>query len=358
MSTSERDIVRSGSISTSWILYDFGKREGAADEARELLVAAQANQASVLQSLFATVAKDYYTAQAAQGSFLASQNVENSARQSVDVAEGRVQRGIAPISDQYQAQTAYAEAVFARTKAQGDLDVALGTLCSDIAVDPDTALVLSEVGTTLAPDDQFHESLRDLIEAARRDNPDVQYAEAQYRASRARVTETQADGSPSISLVNKYTRDNQPASIGLGLPTYPATGHDYYFGVQLSIPLFEGFGRHYQVAQAEAQSELQLDAVHGARQTVALGVWSSYHLMNAVAENLSNSETFADIARRSLDAARSRYLSGVGNMLELLNAQAAVANAEKQRIQCISEWKKARLQLAAALGRIGMWSIR
>jgi outer membrane protein len=48
---------------------------------------------------------------------------------------------------------------------------------------------------------------------------------------------------------------------------------------------------------------------------------------------------------------------GVGNILELLNAQSSLAAAKRERIQSLTDWRSARLQLAAKLGRLGMSSI-
>ena len=55
---------------------------------------------------------------------------------------------------------------------------------------------------------------------------------------------------------------------------------------------------------------------------------------------------------------QGRYKGGVGNILELLNAQSALANAEQQQIQAQSNWRIARLQLVASLGRLGVWAIK
>ena len=64
-----------------------------------------------------------------------------------------------------------------------------------------------------------------------------------------------------------------------------------------------------------------------------------------------------EVARKSYDAAQRRYEVGVGNMLELLNAQSSLATAKQQRIQSLTDWRSARLQLAAKLGRLDMSSV-
>jgi outer membrane protein len=146
--------------------------------------------------------------------------------------------------------------------------------------------------------------------------------------------------------------------MGLGLPTYPATGHEAYIGVQVSIPLFEGFGRHYQTDQAKAQAERQQDAVDEARRRVALDVWTSYQLLTGATRNARNSAKLLDTAEQAWKAARHRYDAGVGNILELMNTLAALANAKQRRIEALADWDNARIDLASKLGRLDVTDLR
>ena len=352
-----KSLVQTESISASWVLYDFGGRKAALQNATSLLAAAQANQQAVLETAFANIAKDYYAAQAAQGAFAAAQEIEKTANDSFQVATARVDKGVAPISDQLEAQTSYAEAVVNRTKAQGDWQTALGTLASDMDLDPSVPVTLPDVGDGVAPDSEYDNSISELIRQAKRSHPSVVAAEAQVEAAEAKVKQTRAEGMPSLSFVAKYSQNNQPTSLQIGYPQFPANGHEWYLGLQLTIPFFEGFGRTYQIRQAEAQTELQRDTLDEVRQQVGLDVWTSYQALQTSTQNLGNSATLLDIAQRSYTAAQHRYQVGVGNILELLNAQSSLAGAKRKRIQALTDWRSARLQWAAKLGRLGMWSI-
>jgi len=354
LSSAERATIHSESVSANWVLWDFGGRRAALDNANELLSAARANENATLQTAFATVVKDYYAAQAAQGNLTAAEETETVSHDSFAAASARVDKGIAPISDALQAQTSYAQAVFAQGKAEGDLKAAVGTLAADMDLSPSADLTLLEVNDGVMPDASFSESINDLIDDAKLTHPSVLAAQAQLEAAISKVKQTSAQGLPSLSFIAKYSGNNQPASLGIGIPEFPARGHDWYVGVQLNIPLFEGFTRTYQVRQAEAQSEVQRDTVDEVVQQVALDVWTSYQTLQTGTRNLNNTATLLDIATRSFDAAHHRYVSGVGNILELLNAQSALADAKKQRVQALTDWRNDRLQLAGKLGRLDM----
>jgi outer membrane protein len=109
----------------------------------------------------------------------------------------------------------------------------------------------------------------------------------------------------------------------------------------------------YQVRQTEAQLEHQQDELDDARQQVGLEVWNSYQAVQTSTSTVKDSATLLDIARRSFVAAQHRYQAGVGNILELLNAQTALANAQQQRVQALADWRAARLRLAGSLGQLG-----
>ncbi|SIO72647.1 outer membrane protein [Burkholderia sp. GAS332] len=353
LSSSTLATVRSESVSLNWTLYDFGARGAALRNASALLAAAQSTQTATLQSLFVLVAKDYYAAQAAAGALAAATDVERMANDSAKAALARVDRGIAPISDALQSQTAYAQAVLNRIKAQGTWRASEGTLASDLDLSPDMPLELPTVTDGVQPDAAFAQSVGELIDEARHAHPAVMAAQAQVDAAAAKVDQTRAEGLPNLSLVSKYSRNNQPATLGLGIPEFPATGREWYVGVQLTIPFFEGFSRTYQVRQTQAQLEKQQDALDDARQQVGLEVWNSYQAVQTSTDTVKDSEALMDIANRSFTAARHRYQAGVGNILELLNAQTALANAQQQRVQALADWRAARLRLAGSLGRLG-----
>lgn len=345
--------VRNAGVSLNWMLYDFGGREAGLRNANALQEAARATQDATLQEFFASTAKDYYVAQAAIGELKAATDVETMTRQGMVAAQARSDRGVAPITDALQAQTQHEQAVFSLTKAESDAQTALGTLAADMNLEPSEPLEVPPVTEGARTDHTFTEPVAQMIREVEDTHPSVRAARAQYEAAVAKVSQTRAQGLPSISLVAKYSQNNQPQSLGLGLATYPATGHEAYVGVQVSIPLFEGFGRHYQIDQARAQAERQSDAVDEARQKVALDVWSSYQTLTGATQNAQNSANLLDIAQRSYDAARHRYDAGVGSILELMNTQAALANAKQRRVQALADWDNAKVDLAAKLGTLG-----
>jgi outer membrane protein TolC len=57
------------------------------------------------------------------------------------------------------------------------------------------------------------------------------------------------------------------------------------------------------------------------------------------------------LAERELEMSRDRFRAGVADNLEVINAQASLANARAGQVQALAVYNAARLNLAAALGR-------
>jgi outer membrane protein len=353
LSSNYSTMVHSGSLTLGWVLYDFGGRRAALADAKALLIAAQANEDAVLQQVFADTAKGYYAAQSAREQLRADDAVVTDAQNSLSAAQERVKHGAAPITEVYQAQTAYTQARVTQTRDRGQALAAQGNLANAIALSPDTPLTLDALNESVTPDASFTRTVAELMAQAEHTHPAMLAAEKELQAAQAGVTQAKAQGRPTIKLVGQYSQNNEPVQLGLGQPHYPATGHDGYIGVQVNVPIFSGFATTYQVRQAQAQVDQQAVALDKARQQVALQVWTSYQTLQTDTQNLVTSSQLQDVATQAWESAQRRYRSGVGTILELLSTQSALAQARQQRVEAVTEWRYDRLALASALGQLG-----
>lgn len=353
-SQDQRSTSRYGMLNLSWVLFDFGKRGATLDRARALLRAANAAHDDALQSVFYDAAQAFYALRDAQAALAAAQAVEHAAQESLAEASARHDGGAGTLGDALQAQTTYRKALLDRVSAEGDLQNAIGTLATTLGADADTPLRIADAEPS--PDrDDFTRGVADLIAEAKRHHPKLIAAREKLEAARDEVRAVRAQSLPTISLTGSVARNNpsyqQQASF-LQLQS----SHSNSIGIQVSIPLFEGFASGYRVAQAKAQADAQEADVRNTELKVSLDVWKSYQSLQTDTTNLDNSRHLLDTALHSLDIARGRYKAGVGTFTELLNAQSALADARRQRVLAVSKWRIARLKLAESLGRLGLWN--
>lgn len=345
---------QSAGLELSWVLFDFGRRSAALRSSQQLLLAANASQDATLQNTFTLAAQAYYNALAAQRSLVASRQVAVLAAQNLEAADAKFKAGAAALSDRLQAQTAFSQASLKQVQDEGLLRNALGAIALRMGLAPDTPLRLASE-LDVKPDTAFVQSIDELLAQARREHPAVLAAEARVRAAQASVDESRAAGRPSLALTANLTRGYNDQAQAFGGDTRTS---DRSVGLQLRIPLFEGFGRNYQTRGAIARQQASEAELANIEQRVSLDTWDNYQSLSLETQSLTRTTELVEQARQSLDVVQGRYRSGIGSMIELLNALTAYASAEEQHTRALGNWQTSRLKLAASLGRLGFWTLQ
>ncbi|HCZ15081.1 MAG TPA: TolC family protein [Candidatus Accumulibacter sp.] len=330
---------RSAALTLSWLLVDFGARSANLEVARQLLSAASATLDSTVQSVFLGALQSYYNTQAARAAVTAAGESEKASRESLSAAEVRYRVGTGTPADRLQAQTAWSQATLTRIRAEGVLRNAYGRLAKVMGLDANQALRLDEIPAAV-PDASFDRDVAELIAEARRQRPEMKAAEAELLAAQAGVDYARASGLPTISL----SAGPQWQDLG-GLST---NGNSV--GLTLSLPLFSGFNTTYNVRAAQARSDVQAARLDSTSQQVALDVWEAYQSLTTATQTIRTTADLLASAEQSERVALGRYKAGVGNILDVLNAQSALAAARLQRIQATLDWQVSRAALARAVG--------
>jgi len=332
---------RSYGLTLSYLLYDFGTRAAGVENARQLLAAANATQDSTVQAVFLQAVQSFYQTQATQAALDAALESERAAKESFAAAEARYAAGSATPADKLQAQTAYSQATLNQITASGNLNNAKGALANMLGLDANQNIVLAAADITTVPA-SFDRDIAALIEEARLRRPDLQAAAAQVKAAQANVDAARASGMPSLSLT---ASTNQTSAAGV-------TSHGSSVGLNLSVPLFSGFAPTYRIRAAEAQVEAQTAQLERLRLQVALDVWTAYQNLITATQSLRTTADLLNSAQQSERVALGRYKAGVGSILDVLNAQSALASARQQRIQSTFNWNVNRATLAQAMGSL------
>lgn len=327
-------------LTLSWLLWDFGGRSATVESARQLLAAASETQNSTLQSVFLAAVQAFYQVHANTAALAAARESERAAGESLRAAEARYRVGTGTPADRLQAQTAYSQATLARISAEGALQTAYGALANVIGRDAQRSPALAPV-LDPAPDARFEQDVGALIEEARRHRPDLRASEAQLASAEADIAAARATGLPSVSLV--AAANNADTSTG------PAT-RDGSLGLRVDIPVFSGFATHYRIRSAEEQRAIRAAQLEKTRLQVSLDVWNAYQNLVTATQSVKSAADLLASAEQSARVARGRYEAGVGSLIELLNAQSALAGARQQDVQAKYSWRTGRATLAQAVG--------
>ncbi len=352
--TNGRDTVASNSynqqsagLSLSYLLYNFGGRSAAIDNAAQVLIAANAAQDAAIQSVFLAAVQDYYQIFSAQAVVQADLEAEKAALESLKAATVRYEVGTGTPADKLQARTAYSQAVLNRIRAEGDAKNAQGVLADVMGLDADMAVRIAPPAVQ-TPDEHFTRDVSRLIDEARKNRPDLAAAEAQIKAAQANVTSARATGRPSLSL---------SADINYNDTSVSDPFRSSALGVTLSVPLFTGYNTTYRVRAAQEQVAVRTAQRDTIRQQIALDVWKAYQGLLTETQSLKSSADLVNSAAESERVAMGRYKAGAGNILDVLTAQSALASARQQNVQALYGWYIAKAALAQAMGQLDFAAI-
>ncbi|WP_425254687.1 TolC family protein [Janthinobacterium sp. NFX145] len=339
-----------GSLNLSWRLFDFGGRAAGQRSAQALLDAALANRDAVLQKTLAATVSAYFEAQTARANVRMRQDYAALVNETVLATQRRAQRGLGSHSDTLQATSALAKAALGASRADGEFQKARAVLVYILGLPAEAGVVLDDDAD--APVAGLSEDLHTWLALAQARHPAIVAARAQLAAARERVAVTESEGRPSIDLTANIYQNGRP-NQGLSA----ASTRETLVGIGLNIPLFDGFARHYKVRGALAQAgQREAEAEEVQQQTLMELVKTHAEASTALA-NLAASQTWLDAARDAQASVQRKFGLGAADILEMLNTQSALLEAQQERIRCQAEWRSARLRLLASAGVLGREAI-
>jgi outer membrane protein len=336
-------LSQTASLSASYLLYDFGGRSATLENAKQLLIAVNATRDATLQSNFLGAVQAYYALLSARASVQSFQADELKAQESLAAAQARYQAGVATPVDRLQAQTTLSQARLNRIRSEGDASNAQGTLANIMGFDASQQYTLQAVAEE-TPDPVIEQDIGKLIADARQKRPDLAAADSQIKAAEAQLQATQATGRPTITV---------GAMAGVSNPDIQSSS----LGITLSVPLFSGFKTTYQARAAEAQIEGRVAERDRLANQIALDVWKAYQGLLTNSQALRSADDLVLAATQSEKMILGRYKAGVGNILDTLSAQSALANARQQRVAALYNFLISRFALAQAIGQLDLTQI-
>lgn len=335
------------SITLSYLLYDFGKRDATYESARRLLDVALFSENNTIQSVFLLAVQAYYTLFGSNASLEASREAERSALASLNAAKTRYSVGTATPADTLQAQTAYSQAMLNRIQAEGSVKSAQGELASVLGLMPDTTIQLQTPQLSL-PSEVFEKNVKALMEEAGRLRPDLMAASAKIKAAEANVKAAKAEHLPSFSLSSTTGHTD----------TVNTSQRTSSIGLYVSIPIFTGFNTKYKVQAAQQQLKIDEAEYEKLSQEASLEVYKTYQTLVSETQATRTSADLVASAQASYDLALGRYKAGVGTILDLLSAQSALASAKQQHIQSLYNWYITKASLAKSMGTLDFSTIK
>ena len=160
------------------------------------------------------------------------------------------------------------------------------------------------------------------------------------RAAGAQIQEFRSDYLPTVGATAGYSARGQDV---------PAS-NNFDVGVLITWPIFNGFLTDHEVAEAKLHQEAIRHGIEDIRQRIFLQVKSGFLDWQASLQRIHRAEQTVAASRAELDLAEKRYEAGLGNIIELTDAQRRFTEDEAGYINALAGFSIAKAALDRDVG--------
>ncbi len=288
-----------------------------------------------------TAAMAYLRAARAQAVVAARQADSSIAAELVSLAEAQKAAGVSAAIDVTRARTQLVSAEGLLIVARNQLDRARIDLARALGLDPATPLELADTlaGTLAAADVPAQRDSGVALALANR--PDL-------RAELARAAVAQRTG--SAIKAERLPRLDLAADYGVNGLTVPGAISTRQIGVQVTIPILDGFRREARLAEQDAVVRESGVRERDLRQQIAADVDGAFLDLRTAGAQLAIAAEQVRLAEDELAQSRERFKAGVAGTIEVIDAQSNLIRARDTDIDARFAAATARVALARAVG--------
>ncbi|MEI9974063.1 MAG: TolC family protein [Ignavibacteriota bacterium] len=184
--------------------------------------------------------------------------------------------------------------------------------------------------------------LDEALANAFRTRADLQAAQAGVRAAGSAVSAARAERLPNLSLMADYGASGlRPTAYAHGVFTVVGT---------LTIPLYQGGRVRGEVEQAEAALHQRQAEASDIRGRVDQDVRQAFIDIGAAADQVDVARSNIELAEDTLRQSRDRFLDGIADTIEVVQAQQSAIAAHDDYINAVFDHNLAKVALARAIG--------
>lgn len=321
----------------NWTLFDFGRTYYSVKSNKELETALKKTLTSVQENVVYDVRDAYFNLLRAQTLVKVAEETLGQANEHLRQAQGFFDAGVKPRYDVTSAEVEVNNAKVQVIQAYDAVTQARINLNTRMTVDPMTPTVVVDM-PGLEPLDK---TLDQYLASAVANRPDIQALEAQQKADELGVRGACAGYLPTLTASGSYNWNKLE---------HIRTFEDSSYQLGLTVPIFQGFATDAQVGQARAAALSAKYSVENARLNVLNDVASAYLSVQDAKARTVALEVSVRKAKENLDIAQGRYEAGVGNIIDVTDAQVLLTTAKMDKAQAYYDYHLAYSKLLRSTG--------
>lgn len=323
-------------LNATMTLFDFWRTRTQVSIAKLDIEAATSDFMNNRDQVIFNVKQAYYTLLNAKRNVEVAVDTVKQFQEHLDQAKAFYEVGTKPKFDVTNAEVDLGNARLARIKAENSLKVARVTLNNTMGV-PDAPEFEIEDNLSFV---KYNMTFREAVSRAYENRPDLKSLSFQKKATEESVWVAKTGYLPVLSANADYTWAGKQFDRGYG----------WSAGLLVSVPVFNGFLTKYQVSEAKANVSIATANEETLRQNVLLEVQQAFQALIDLEEGIPISELTVRQAQENVDIANGRYAAGVGNPIEVTDANTGLSNARVVLNQALANYKIARASLEKSMG--------
>ena len=348
--TASRLLEHAGAgVTLSQLVTDFGRTYNLVASAKLQEKAQNANALATTEDIVLATDQAFYNALQAQAMLQVAQQTvttRGSVEHQVDeLAKNKLKSNL----DLSFAQVNLSQAKLLQLDAQNNVDSSIAALSAVLGFDKQVTYQLTEENAQApAPPKEVD----GLIQTALQQRPDLQALTYNQQAAEKFRRAQRDQLFPTISAVGMAgATPVRPDCFGGCFPNYFISSWYGAIGVNMSVPIFNGFLFTAQASEAKYRAQAAAESTRDLRDQVVRDVRSSWLAANTAFQRVSVAEELKKQADLSLSLAQSRYNLGLGSIVELSQAQLQQTDAA---IGYVAAQYQYRLALATLNFEIGV----
>jgi len=346
--TQHDDWNYNASLSASYLIFDFGKRES--DFAQTLAVyrAAGFDYDETIQNYIYSVIGAYYALLNADADVESAVSALAVAQTAKNTADKKFNAGAVAKADVYKAETTLASSQLSLERAKNNREIIKGTLLNTLSFPADQDIKIQDMPASFGSDAES-DNIDKLFEIAQKKRPDLLKADAQTSAAWHRRNSAFLKNLPSVSVNGTVAVNDKTVGGMFDHMSVKASGH---FGVSVSMPIFTGFSNFYNARSAQADYESTKLTQQSIENSAMLDVFSAYQNYKTARTVLKQTKTLLKSATENEHVTSGMYKVGRATMLDWQTAQSELADARKQHNSAKYDLFVKRAAVALAIGDI------
>jgi outer membrane protein len=341
-----------GQIVVSQPLYRGGRTVAEVGRAKAQVRAGRAQLTNTEENVLLDAVTAYMDVVRDAKSLKLKQNNVADLQKQLDATEEQRKVGELTLTDVAQARARLSGAQADLVNAQGQLQVSRSSFEHAVGRPAETL-------EQRPPMPAMPASLDDAIQTALKTSPFLLQAQENAKAADYAVDDAASAMQPQVAVQGEYQyAQDQPS----GIPTSKGLGGTQTARVtavvgQVTVPLYQGGADEAQLRQSKEQRAQARLAIADAERQVVDATRSAWESYKAALLSIASQKTEVAADQTALDGVRQEQQVGTRTVLDVLNAEQELLNAEVAEVDAERNATVAAFQLLSAMGKLTAQSL-